>query len=82
MSGQGLESSQENSLCTATQMKQLVGGSVSKVLSRSSLFSLSSDTDDLYAAVSDEASNSVRFLLSLHCFSFSIHIILLYGLIY
>lgn len=58
MSGQGLESSQDNPLCTCTQQNQLIGGSVSKVLSRASLFSVSDENDSLYAAIGDEASSS------------------------
>ena len=59
MSGQGLDSSAQNSLCTCFQTRQFVGGSFSKLLSRAALFSLPNDAGHLYAAVGDEASCSV-----------------------
>ena len=61
MSGQGIDSSRDNALCTCSQTRQLVGGNISKVLSRADLFSVSDDTGCLYAAVGDEASNSVTY---------------------
>ena len=66
MSGHGVDSSADNTLCRCTQTRQLIGGNISKVLSRAALFSFASDTDCLYAAAGDEASNSVwrRDLLS------------------
>ena len=62
MSGQGVDSSADNSLCSCSETRQLVGGKISKVLSRAALFSYSDDTDCMYAAVGDEASNSVSFM--------------------
>ena len=59
MSGSGVESSTDNSLCTCSQVKQLVGGNISKVLSRSTLFTCIGEEEHLFAAAGDEASNSV-----------------------
>jgi len=58
MSGHGVDSSAQNSLCTCVQTRQFAGGNCSKLLSRAALFSLPNEADRLYAAVGDEASCS------------------------
>eukprot|EP00794_Sanderia_malayensis_P016869 gene16869-18573_t len=58
MRGSGMAISNNQSLCSATEIQQCNGGSVSKVLAKSMLFSCAEDTSHLYAVAGDEASKS------------------------